>query len=117
MGDEAEVKATIFGTPVAVKGIAALVVVILALSLGGLIYFMLTWNQSEHQQQSEQQTREHHSLVETLKNINDTNQRIGELVDEQNYIVLSDDKDRKAMKEKLRRPLSLSKKLKADSDQ
>jgi flagellar basal body-associated protein FliL len=111
-----EVKATVFGTPIAVKGVTMLIVVVLAVALGGLIYFMVTGNQAEHLQQTGQQTREHQNLVETLKSINETNQKIGELVDEQNYIVLSDEKERKAMKDKLRRPSSLSKKLKGESE-
>ena len=116
MGDEDEVKATIFGTPLAIKGIAAIVVVILALALAGLIYLLLTFNKGEHLQQSEQQSREHDSLVDTLKSINETNKGIGELLNEQNYMVLSDEKERQAMKEKLRRPSSLSRKLRAEPE-
>jgi hypothetical protein len=117
MADEPEsVNATIMGHTVGIKGVTMLVVVVLAVALGGLIYLLLIRNQDEHLAQSVQQTREHQSLVETLQSINDTNQKIGELVDEQNYIVLSDEKERKAMKDKLRRPSSLSKKLKAETE-
>jgi predicted PurR-regulated permease PerM len=115
MSDE-EVKATVFGTPVAIKGIAALVVVVLAAALGGLIYLLLTVNASEHRQQSIQQMQEHQAFVETLKEINHTNEKIQDAVDENSYMVLADEKERQAIKAKLGRPSSLSRKLRAETE-
>jgi homoserine acetyltransferase len=125
MPDEEEVKATIFGTPVAVKGINMLVVVVLAAALGVIIYFTVTGNEAQHASQSDMQTREHQAVIETLKEINQTNEKIQKVVeengervqkavDENSYMVLADEKERKDMKAKLGRPSSLSKKLKGE---
>lgn len=112
MADQEEVKATLFGAPIAVKGINMLVVVVLAAALGGLIYLLLGQMRDQEAaqgQQTQHQTIEHEALVDSLRSI-------GELIDEQNFIVLSNEAERTAMKEKLRRPSSLSKKLKAQSE-
>jgi hypothetical protein len=115
MGDE-EVKATIFGTPISIKGLAAMVVVVLAVALGGLIYLIVTVNGNQHVQQTEQETREHESVVDALRTMNETNEKIGNLVNEQNFMLLSDEKERKAMKDRLRMPSSLSHKLRGEPD-
>jgi hypothetical protein len=106
-----EVETRVLGTPVKVKGLGALVVVILALALGGLIWMLLARTEEEHQHQSSQQTQEHRGIVDALGKIGNANESIGEKIDEQNYIILLDDKERRAIKDKLQRPPSLSKRL------
>jgi len=83
---------------------------------GFLLWERLQDQKVEHLQQTQQQTIEHESIVNALKAMQGVNEQIGELIDEQNYIVLSDEKERKAMKDKLQRPSSLSRKLKAETE-
>ena len=116
MAEDQEVKMTVFGHPVAIKGLSMFVVLVLAAALGVIIYFVVTGNETQHARQSDMQTREHQDLVEGLREIHQTSEKIGELVNEQNYMLLSDEKERKSMKEHLRRPSSLSKKLKGESE-
>ena len=115
--DPEEVKATILGVPVAVKGVNMLVVVLLAVALAGagfLLWEQMSMTTEIHHEQTIRQTTEHNGIAESLKGMQKANESIGELIDEQNYIILSDEKERKAIKEKLGRPPSLSKKLRSE---
>lgn len=111
MGDEDKhpesVDATILGHTFRVRGLNTVVVVIMAGALacsGWLIW--------EHTARSTQlATQEHMKLIEAIEAVSQVNEKISELIDEQNYIVLSNDAERRGMKEKLRRPPSLSRKL------
>lgn len=104
---EDSIKATIAGVPVGIKGINMLVVVILAVALAGSSY--LIW--SHMQQERLTNSAEHGGIVDSLDSLQHTQERIGDLLEEQNYIVLSGEEERKAMREQLRRPQSLNKKL------
>jgi hypothetical protein len=97
--DQQELTTTLFGVPVAVKGVNMLVVMILGLALAGLGY--LFWERGKVQ------TVEHGGIVDTLKDISQS-------LDEQNFIVLSNEAERASMKARLRMPSSLKSKLKEE---
>jgi hypothetical protein len=125
MADEDSIETKVLGIPLKAKGINAVALVIMALATGGSMF--LLWDRTQqsdehldaislqHTKARDEQTaifnRDHLAIVEAVKGVQSVNEKIGELIEEQNYIVLSNDADRKAMKEKLRRPPSLSRKL------
>lgn len=95
MGDES-VQVEVGGKKVGIKGVNSLLLVLLGLALlgaGWLLYDRTTVSTKEHEQMNEAETK------------------IQELIEEQNYMVLSSEEERKAMKAKLHRPSSLSRKL------
>ncbi len=123
--DEPTIGIHLFGQSVAARGTSAIIILVLLAAFGAVAF--LLWDRTkqsdvhldaisaQHTKARDEQTmqlnRDHLSIVEAVKSVQGVNEKIGELIEEQNYIVLSNDADRKAMKEKLRRPASLSRKL------
>lgn len=123
--DDPVISASIFGQSVAAKGTSAIIILVLLVAFGSVTFLLWERTQqseehldaisAQHSKARDEQTalfnRDHLAIVEAVKGVQSVNEKIGELIEEQNYIVLSNDSDRKAMKEKLRRPPSLSRKL------
>jgi hypothetical protein len=85
--------ATVAGVPIGIKGVNMAVVAILAVALAVILYMVMVRSAQEHSE-----------IGGNLKDI-------GELLEEQNYIVLSDERERQDIKKQLRRPPSLLKKM------
>ena len=108
MGDEPEsVKGTIMGHQFSIKGMGMAVVVILAVALGGLGY--LFWEQM--QASNVMRTLEHQHIVDALTSIEHVNAGNGKLLEEQNFIILQDTKEKERIAKGLRMPQSLRNKL------
>lgn len=124
MEDES-ISVKILGKGVAAKGPLAIVVLVLGFALAGSMYLLYerTENSERHieeisaqhsrerAEQTQQFTREHAQIVAAIGAVQSVNEKIGNLLDEQNFIVLSDEGARKDMKRRLRMPPSLAMKL------
>lgn len=122
---EDEVGAKVFGIPIRAKGVNGIGMGIMALALGGCMYLLYDrTKQSDtkleaisqshaiaRDRQTGQMAAEHTAIVEALKGLKDVNESISVGLNEQNYIILSDEKERQEIKKQLRRPPSLTKKL------
>lgn len=116
--EEPSIGLSLFGQSVAAKGTSAIIILVL-LAFGGGMAFLLydRTQQMERQAQAlvDAQTRtlvaQHASIQETLHGLREVNESISAALNEQNYIILSDEKEKQEIKKGLRRPASLSKKL------
>lgn len=113
-----EVETKVFGIPIRAKGVNGIAMGIMALALGVSMFLLYdrTKQSEQHldsisqshaiarERQTHQTTSEHTAIVEALKSI-DTG------ITEQNYIILSDEQEKREIKRGLRRPPSLSRKL------
>jgi len=112
--DQDSLETTVLGVPVKAKGINVVALVIMALATGGSMF--LLWertNQFVYQLDTKtaQLSAEHLKLVGAISDVSKVNETISKLIEEQNFIVLSDDAQRKEIKKRLRMPKSLSEKL------
>lgn len=117
MADD-EVGAKVFGIPIEAKGVNGIAMGIMALAIGGCMFLLYErTKQSEVQleavskthtlareEQIRQTTTEHTAIVDALKSLNDG-------ITEQNFIILSEEKEKQEIKKKYRMPESLRKKL------
>jgi len=100
MSDDEEVKATIFGHTIQAKGLNGIIAAILAIALFAVGY--LLWESSH--QIAKDSGNEHEAIGNSIEGV-------GSLLEEQNYIILLDEAERKELKRKLRQPPSLRNKL------
>ena len=101
-----------------IKGLSAIVVVLLAAALAGAGYLLFDRTQNDralfheqHQDQQERSTTEHKAIVDSVGALRDATADIGAVLEEQNYIILMDEEERKQAKKKLRMPRSLREKM------
>lgn len=124
------------GQDVVAKGQFAIVMLVMCLAIGAAMFLLYerTENSERHIEQisaqhskeraeqtallmkmnaesSADRTREHTAIVAAIVAVQGVNEKIGELVEEQNFIVLSDEGERRRMRVKLREPPSLQRKL------
>jgi flagellar biosynthesis component FlhA len=124
MSDD-QVDTKILGTPIAVKGIGALVVVVLAGALFATGWlFMKALEQSQQFEKDiaerhgeamfkmeQRSSQEHNALLESLQTLKTVNEDTNKAIDEQSYIILADPKEQNEIKDKLRMPESLRDKI------
>ena len=116
--EEPSIGLNLFGQSVAAKGTSAIIIMVL-LVFGGGMAFLLYDRTQEAERQSlrlfDEQTRtligQHILTQDTLRSMKEVNESISTVLNEQNYIILSDEKERQEIKRGLRRPASLSRKL------
>jgi len=101
--DQESVQGTIMGNQFKIRGIGAVVVIVLAGALLATGYLLIEF--------MKQASKEHEAIVEAVVGVGKVNESIGRLIDEQNFIVLSDERDRQEIKKQIRMPDSLRKKL------
>ena len=124
MADD-EVATKAFGFPVKLKGVNGISLGIMALAIGGCMFLLYDRTQRSEMhldaisqshaiardRQTQQMATEHTAIVEALKSLRDANESISTGITEQNYIILSDEQEKREIKKGLRRPPSLSRKL------
>lgn len=113
-----EVGAKLFGVPIKAKGVNGIGMAILAVAVGGCMFLLYDrGRQSDlhldaisqahaiaRDRQTDKLSSEHSAIVDALKSLNDG-------LMEQNFIILSDEKEKQEIKKKYRMPESLKKKL------
>lgn len=113
-----EVGAKPFGIPIKAKGVNAIALTIMAVAIGGCMF--LLWDSTKRSEshldaisqshaiardrQTQQMGSEHTAIVDSLRGVR-------EAIEEQNYIILQDEQEKREIKRGLRRPPSLSRKL------
>jgi hypothetical protein len=124
MGDD-QLETKIMGTPVSIKGIGAIVVVVLAVALIGAGWLLMDASRQslklteklaashaeDMKAMAERNTREHDTLVDVLNVLKTVNENISKAIDEQSFIILASEKEQADMKTRLRMPDSLRIKL------
>jgi len=123
--DQESIETKFLGIPIKAKGINAIALVIMALATGGSMFLLYERTQqgeehldaisAQHAKARDEQTaqfnRDHQAIVVAVEAVQKVNETISKLIEEQNFIVLSDDTQRKDIKRRLRMPKSLSDKL------
>jgi hypothetical protein len=122
---EDEVTMKLFGIPVTAKGVNGIAMGIMACALAACMFLLYDrTKQSEvhldeisqahaiaRDRQTAKMAQEHTAIVEALQGLKDVNLAVGDSLNEQNFIILSNEAQRQAIKEKIRMPDSLKKKL------
>jgi len=101
--DQDSVSGAIAGNQFKIRGTGAIIVVVLAGALLATGYLLMEFMKHA--------SEEHRAIVDAISGVNKVNEQIGKLIDEQNFIVLSDEKERQDIKKQIRMPDSLRKKL------
>lgn len=124
MTDDA-VKTKLFGIPLEAKGVNGIAMSIMALAIGGCMFLLYDRSKQNEVQlnavsqahaiardkQTTQMAMEHTAIVDALRSLKEVNESISVGLNEQNYIILSDEQEKREIKKGLRRPPSLSRKL------
>lgn len=117
MADD-EVSAKILGIPINAKGVNGIGMAILAVSLGACMFLLYDRTQQSdahldaiskahsiaRDRQTDQLTNDHNAITHALETL-------GNSINDQNFIILSDEKQRREMKDKMDMPDSLRRKL------
>ena len=120
-----EVGAKPFGIPIKAKGVNAIALTIMAVAIGGCMF--LLWDSTKRSEshldsisqshaiardrQTQQMATEHTAIVEALKGVREANESISAGITEQNFIILSDEREKQDIKKNYRMPESLRRKL------
>lgn len=110
--DDTQVAVSAFGNSLVAKGTNGIIIVVLIAALGGVIYLVL----NVLSERTRLSTEEHIGIIDSISGIKGANDKIGDLIEEQNYIILSDEKEKADIKRRLKRPPSLSKKLRENGE-
>jgi hypothetical protein len=123
--DEPSISASLFGQSVAAKGTSAIIILVLCLfgsAVSYLLYDRAQMNEDHldaislqyakaRDEQTHRMATEHTAIVEGMQALKEVNETISTGLNEQNFIILSDEKERKEIKKGLTIPSSLRKKL------
>jgi len=124
-----EVSAKVLGVPFRIRGMNGINMVLLSVAVGGCMFLLYDRAQRNEVQleaisqahavgrdrQTAQMAQEHAAIVQTMRESSQTSQNLVEAINEQNYLLLADERERLEIKRRLKRPESLTKKLERSS--
>jgi septal ring factor EnvC (AmiA/AmiB activator) len=122
---EDEASAKVMGVPFRIRGMNGINMMLLSLAIGGCMFLLYDRAQRNEAQleavsqahalgrdrQTTQMAQEHAAIVQTMRESQQTSQNLVEAINEQNYLLLADERERSEIKRRLKRPESLTKKL------